>query len=62
LSCFSSQSFLNFVFSFESRIHGDDLPPFDGPGSILGHAIFPESGEAHFDEEEAWTINETNGK
>nr|CAH0104223.1 unnamed protein product [Daphnia galeata] len=46
---------------FESRIHGDDLPPFDGPGRILGHAIFPESGEAHFDEEEAWTINETNG-
>ena len=62
LSFYSSQSILNFVFSFESGIHGDNDKPFDGPGKTLAHAFFPESGEVHFDDEETWTINANYGE
>ena len=62
MSCCSSQSIFNFVFSFESGIHGDDLSPFDGPGGTLGRATLPEAGEAYFDDGETWTINDISGK
>jgi len=52
---------VNIEIRFETGAHGDE-DNFDGPGGVVAHAFFPEfGGDAHFDDQELWTINKYTG-
>jgi hypothetical protein len=46
----------DIMVSWEVGDHGDGFP-FDGEGSILAHAFYPEDGRIHFDDSEDWNID-----
>ncbi len=50
----------DIIITFDRLNHGDGND-FDGPGRVLAHAYFPTNGDAHFDEDERWTINTFQG-
>merc|ERR1712227_720689 len=51
---------VHIEIKFERGSHGDDAP-FDGAGGRRAHAFFPAyGGDAHFDDDENWTLNQTN--
>ncbi|XP_041657775.1 matrix metallopeptidase 30 [Cheilinus undulatus] len=51
----------DMMIKFRDHVHGD-FAPFDGQGGVLAHAFSPGEGlggDAHFDEDESWTLSST---
>ncbi|CEF62366.1 FI21212p1 [Strongyloides ratti] len=57
----SSSANPDIKVKFARGDHGDSYPFTDGNGGVLAHAMFPETGLLHFDEDENW-ISMSNGK
>ncbi|KAF8370069.1 hypothetical protein HHK36_031901 [Tetracentron sinense] len=55
-----SGSAADMVIGFHSRNHGDNAP-FDGPGGTLAHAYAPTDGRFHYDADESWSTNPSQG-
>jgi len=52
---------VDLEIKFVTGVHGDNTP-FDGSGQTLAHAYFPQYGsDAHFDDDEKWTVNIADG-
>ncbi|XP_070571969.1 matrix metalloproteinase-19-like [Ptychodera flava] len=52
----------DIMIEFVTRVHSDGpAAAFDGPGGVLAHAYFPENGDAHFDDDEYYTVYKDEG-